>query len=292
MDCRQRYLAYDPCGAPGLPVVVVVLPRSPAAKQHIEILKRLSRRSDSLPSILDYQVRRDETIVVLAWVCGPTLGHYCQEMLAGRKPRISAVLAFRRARGLAHGLRSLHTANQIIHGDIKPDNIVLSTDSGRWSLIDYGSAWQVQDTRHRISGDGVSPSYSAPELQDRAGHVDWRADQFSLSVILYELLTLKIPYGGLGGKAGRSELSATKIPGLIPPSELKSDKLPTIVWQGIDRIVTRGLSLHRELRYPTPEAWLDDLDCVDLDIRRPRTLAPLNDRLTKVVSWLMQRFQE
>jgi serine/threonine protein kinase len=212
-------------------------------------------------------------------------------MVTGQKPRISAVLAFGRARGLAHGLRSLHTAKQIIHGDIKPENIVLSTDSGRLSLIDFGSAWQVERSLQRDCGDGVSQVYSAPELLNRASRVDWRADQFSLSVILYELLTFKIPYGGLGGKAGRKELSFAALPGLTPPSELNSDRsrLPAVVWQGIDRIVLRGLALDPEQRYPTPEAWLDEFDSVDLEIRRPQPLSSLNDRLTKMVSWFMQR---
>jgi serine/threonine protein kinase len=293
VDSRQRYLAYDPCGAGGLPVVVMVLPRSPAAKQHIEVLKRLSAASNSLPQILDYDSQRDQTIVVLKWIRGVTLSRYYQQMTSGQKPRISPVLAVRRARGLAHGLRALHTSGQIVHGDVKPDNIVLATESGHWSLIDFGSAWQSEATLRRDSGDGTTPVYSAPELQHRASHVDWRVDQFSLSVILYELLTFQIPYGGLGGKAGRGELSSATIPRLKPPSELKPDRsrLPALVWQGIDRIVVRGLSLNPDLRYPTPEAWLNDFDIVDLDIRRPQALSPLNDRLTTLVSWLMNSVQ-
>jgi serine/threonine protein kinase len=192
---------------------------------------------------------------------------------------------------LAHGLKVLHDRAQVVHGDIKPDNVVVSSDSGRFVFIDFGSAWKVEQTVLRNPGDGVSAVYSAPELQSAARFADFRADHFSLSVILYELLTFEIPYGQLGGKAGRADLAH---PRLKPPSDLKSDRsrLPTVVWNAIDRLLLRSLALDPDRRYPTPEAWLDEFDSIDLDIRRPPTLTPLNDRLTRIVSWLLQSFAD
>ena len=105
-------------------------------------------------------------------------------------------------KGVAHALRHLHHRKNIIHGDVKPANLIL-TKRTSLVLIDYGSAWPGERTTQRGGGDGFSPAYAAPELVRGNAAVDWRADQFSVGVILYELLTGKLPFGGLGGSVGR-----------------------------------------------------------------------------------------
>ena len=254
-------------------------------------MQRLSQASDAFPTLLDYDLQAERSVVVLKWIDGPTLEEYQHAMQEGTKPRISANVAFQRVRSLAHGLKRRHTGQQIVHGDIKPENLLVTRDPGRFVLIDFGSAWKITRCSSRTVGDGISPLYAAPELQTPQAYVDFRCDQFSLSMVLYQLLTFQIPYGHLGGKAGRPESMARADPRLRPPSELSPERqrLPTVVWQGIDRVVTRGLALDPDDRYPTPEAWLDDLDKVHLDFQRPPTLSPLNDRLTRVVSWLANR---
>lgn len=289
---RERYLAYDPYAGPrGQPVAILILPPSRAARQHLEVLQKLSESSDAFPTLLDYDPQDKRSVVVLKWIDGPTLEEYLHAMQEGAKPRISASVAFQRVRWLAHGLRRRHAGQQIVHGDIKPANLIVTRDPGRFVLIDFGSAWDIANTVGRAEGDGISPLYAAPELQTAEAYVNFRCDQFSLSVVLYQLLTFQIPYNHLGGKAGRPESMAGEAPRLRPPSELSPDRqrLPTVVWQGIDRVVMRGLALDPNDRYPTPEAWLDDLDKVQLDFQRPPTLSPLNDRLTRVVSWLANR---
>lgn len=189
---------------------------------------------------------------------------------------------------LAHGLRTFHNRQQLIHADIKPDNLIVATDSGRFVLIDFGSAWAVEHTCRRDPGNGSTPTYGAPELQCDGAPADFRADIFSVSTIFYELLTLRPPYDGLGGKAGLPAFVGQMRQLLQPPSELSPARyqLPSVVWQGIDRVVMRGLALDPQDRFPTPEAWLNDLDQVDLDIKRPQSLSPLNDCLTRVIGWL------
>lgn len=75
-------------------------------------------------------------------------------------------------------------------------------------LVDFGSAWPIERTARRELGDGFHASYAAPELQGATGVIDGRADQFSASVVLYEMLTGQLPYQW-GGKAGRPEFSHT-----------------------------------------------------------------------------------
>jgi serine/threonine protein kinase len=291
---RKRYLAFDTFGGPkGRAVALMVLPRSPSSRQHLGVLQRVSESSGSFATILDYESTREHSLVVLQWIRGPSLRRYLSDMKSGATPRISPVVAFQRIRMLAHALRMFHNRQQLVHGDIKPENLIVAPDSGRLVLIDFGSGWAVEHACRRDPGDGISPAYAAPELQCGAASPDFRADIFSVSAILYELLTIQLPYDNLGGKAGRPALVKQMRRFLDRPSQHSPfrEQLPSVIWQGIDRVVMRGLALDPEERYPTPEAWLNELDAVDLDIKRPQTLSPLNAHLTRLVAWVAATFQ-
>jgi len=291
---RERYLAFDPYAGPnGAPVAILRLPRSQASRQHVQSLQRRAGSNENFPAILDYDEQGADTVVVLKWLRGVTLAEYLGEMQAGRRPRISSVLAFQRVAGLAHGVSRWHNKGQIVHGDIKPENIIVSADPGRFALIDFGSAWVQQAAATREIGDGTSSFYSAPEQEQAGAAVNERADQFALSVVLYQLLTFTIPYDGLGGKAGRPGYAVKMAGTLVPPSRLAADRdlIPQAVWRGIDRVVTRGLAFDPDERYPTPQAWLDDLDSVNLDIKRPVTISGTNRLLTQVIGWIGDRFR-
>ncbi len=142
-------------------------------------------------------------------------------------------------------------------------------------------------------GDGFHAAYAAPELQNSDRFVDWRCDLFSVGVIFYELLTLQLPYN-MGGKAGRRQYAAHMNDKLILPSRLRPEMkaLPQSVWQGIDRITARMLVFNPDGRYATPQAWLDDMDSVDFEIRRPSSLTGVNARFTRLVAWLADLCRE
>ena len=81
-----------------------------------------------------------------------------------------------------------------IHRDVKPDNILFRKD-GTPVVVDFGIARQV-DTETRLTKTGMSigtPNYISPE-QARGQKVDGRSDIYSLGVVLYEMLTGKLPY--------------------------------------------------------------------------------------------------
>jgi formylglycine-generating enzyme required for sulfatase activity/serine/threonine protein kinase len=95
-------------------------------------------------------------------------------------------------------IAALQYANRsIVHRDIKPENIWLSADQDATvKLMDFGIARGV--TSPDLTRTGISlgtPYYLAPEQWISAKHVDWRADQYSLGVVLYELLTDRVPMG-------------------------------------------------------------------------------------------------
>lgn len=288
---RKRYRAWDPdAGGDGDLRAILDLPRSPASEQHLRVLKTLSRDNENLPAIENYRAQGERTLIALEWVRGPTLEQYLQEVRNREHPRPSPFMAFRLVRGLAHGLSRLHRRWQIIHADLKPANLILTRNS-RLVTIDFGSAWMAVNTLGREEGDGRNAAYAPPELQSAGEFADSRADQFSLSVILYELLTLQLPYDQLGGKAGRPGFIKQMAGTLRKPSTLNSKlkTLPKSVWQGIDRITTTGLALDPDGRYPTPEAWLQDLNEVNADLQIRTRLNPINRFLTQVVGWFADR---
>ena len=286
---RRRYRAVDArAGFNGEHRAILDLPNSGATRQHLRVLKRL--RNLGLPRVIETFRRSDRTWVVMEWIDGPTLASYLDRMKASSVPRMSITEAFRLIRHLAHSLHSIHRRRQIAHGDIKPENLIVARDPSRLVLIDFGSAWLAEKTDRRELGDGFHAAYAAPELQNADRFVDWRSDLFSVGVILYELITLVLPYQ-FGGKAGRQEYAGRMSDRLIPPSRLHPDakSVPKCVWQGIDRVAAKSLAFNPDERYLTPQAWLDDLDAVDLEIRRPTILTGANARLTRLIEWIADR---
>jgi serine/threonine protein kinase len=284
---RQRLLAFDPYAGPGGELrSILILPKGAASRQHLQVLKSASANVN-LPTILDYRPQRDQWQLVLQWIHGPDLKSYLADLRrreGARRPSKSE--AFRLFRGLTHGLSQLHRRG-IIHGDIHPGNLVLTTNTTRLVPIDFGSAWQAERTLTRAEGDGMSPAYAAPEIQN-GGFADFRSDQFSAGVVLYELLTLSLPYDGLGGKAGRPELAPTMAGKYVSPSQLSPDrgKLPRRIWEGIDRVTATGLALTPNDRYSTPNAWLDEIERVFRGLQPQEPLSPLAEGMTRVMGWV------
>lgn len=99
------------------------------------------------------------------------------------------------ARQLVDALRYAH--RYIVHRDIKPENIWLSED-GTVKLMDFGIARAYSNSQLTQTGMTLGTAYyMAPEQRIAAKEVDWRADQYALGVVMYELLTGNIPMGAV-----------------------------------------------------------------------------------------------
>ena len=131
----------------------------------------------------------------------------------------------------------------LVHGDIKPENILLDAN-GNAKLVDFGLAAMQHDSTE-IWG---TPYYIAPE-KVRKQPIDYRADMYSLGGTLYHALTGVPPFDGADAAAVvKARFGAPP----RKPSELRPELTPQI-----DELVMRMLAESPEDRYPTFEALLD-----------------------------------
>ena len=142
-----------------------------------------------------YQVGEYEGLpyIVMQHVDGPNLADY--RLAAGGT--VATAEAIRIGRELAEGLRAAHERG-LVHRDIKPDNVLLEGPSRQVRIIDFGLARELDGTDTRLTVDGAvvgTPAYMSPE---RIGveEVDAKSDLFGLGVILYELLSGRLPFEG------------------------------------------------------------------------------------------------
>ncbi len=253
---------WDPSPSPrGTFYTIIDVAKSKDSLQFRDSLQRLPEDVAGLPRLRTSKEEGERLMLVVSWCRGTNLEKYFQRVAANKSFTPCVWEPVRRIRSLAHLLRLLHRFCRVIHGDIKPANLILPRDSGTFSLIDFGSSWQIERTKDRALGDGVDQYYSAPEVFLDLERVDDRADQFSTAVVLFEMLTLKLPYIGYGGLVGHPLYRAIE-KDYEPPSQLITNaaETPKSILAELDRIVARALKPDPKDRYPTMHAFCDALD--------------------------------
>lgn len=155
-------------------------------------------------------------------------------------------------------------ANHLVHRDIKPGNIMLTSD-GKIKVMDFGIARALTDSQATMTQTNAvvgTAQYLSPE-QARGETVDARSDLYSTGVVLFELLTGRPPFKGDSAVAVAYQ-HVEQIP--PTPSSILSD-----IPDSLDRVVLKALAKNREDRYPTAAAMLSDLQRVSrgLDVAAP-----------------------
>ena len=151
-----------------------------------EILSALNHRS--IADVLDYGITTDYLYLALEYFP-------CGSLRERLKNPLNEADACNYARQMGEALHVIHAA-QLVHCDLKPSNVML-TDDNRVVLIDFGSARSQLVSRDMSRADlGTgTPYYVCPE--QIAGRVpDARGDLYSLGVVLFEMLTGTLPFGG------------------------------------------------------------------------------------------------
>ncbi len=195
--------------------------------------------------------------------------YFVMELLAGRT--LAALLkaggalpppdAARIGIAIAEGLEAAHAAG-VIHRDMKPDNVFL-IGAKEIRIVDFGAAMMVGATR--ITKAGVvfgTPYYMSPE-QAGGKTVDHRADIYALGVMLYEMITGRVPFEGdtYMGVLTQHMFVAPK-----PPSEI----LPELDGKlgALEGVVLRTLEKDPSMRYASMRELADAISLA-LDARGP-----------------------
>ena len=228
----------------------------------------IGRRIDSrhVVRVLEDDRERSCLYYVAEFVQGESLEQW---MRRHPKPNIHSVIDI--AEQIVRGLRALHR-RETWHQDIKPANIMVN-DEQQVTLVDFGSCFVsgLAEISSAIERDVIlgTAQYSAPE-QILGRPVTASADQYSLAVVLFEMLTGKQPFDG-GLEQANSTAAYSRLN--YVPAYHYNPLVP--VW--MDAAIKKALSFSPELRYQDVSEFLHDLQNPNTEFSRQASL-PLAQR--------------
>ena len=261
MMLKGRYEIIDEIGRGGMAVVYRIMDHTlhkqaalkmikDSLQQDEGYLKRFIREAQaaaklSHPNIVDvYDVDQDRGhwFIVMELIEGMTLKQYIQ-----KKGRLSSTECVGISMQAADALYTAHRAG-IIHRDIKPDNIIITTN-GNVKISDFGIARMQSSDTMTVDACG-SVYYRSPE-QVRGGYSDQRTDIYSLGVTMYEMCTGKLPFVG----NSVVEIAMHHMEGnVIAPKDMYGD-----ISNRLNLIILKAMNRRMDDRYQSMGELLQDL---------------------------------
>lgn len=204
----ERYVTEEKLGSGGMAEVytahdnlldrqVAVKILHEAYKEASEFIERFHREAKAaaklshpnIVSIYDVGIDNDDHYIVMEYVPGNTLKDKIRDEGALKIPDVIKI-----AKDIAKGLAHAHL-NNLVHCDIKPHNILMTAD-GHAKIADFGIARAVTESTMTYSGSVIgSVHYFSPE-QAQGGTITPKSDVYSLGIVMYEMLTNKLPFTG------------------------------------------------------------------------------------------------
>jgi eukaryotic-like serine/threonine-protein kinase len=193
--------------------------------------------------IVDFDTtEQGEPYIVMEYLSGESL-----ELRLARQPALPLDVTIRIATQVAAGLAAVHGA-LIVHRDLKPANIFLTelpSEGFHVKLLDFGIGKRLGAQQHLTGENDVmgTPDYMPPEQAlGKTAHVDQRGDQYSLAVIVYEMLAGRGPFQG-DMMAILEQVIASEPPAI----ELLVPRLPL----GVGPVLRRAMAKESSERFET-----------------------------------------
>ena len=202
----------------------------------------------SHPNIVNiYDVSRSGNVdyIVMELIDGITLKEYLSRR-GQLSPKEVTIFATQIARALEHA----HD-HDIIHRDIKPHNIMLLRD-GTVKVADFGIAHFAEQESTYSTGEAIgSVHYVSPE-QAKGSHVDNRTDLYSLGVVMYEMITGRLPFEG----DTPVSIALQHINSIALPPSIFAEDVP----EQLEEITMKAMNPNLSRRYTNASQILDDLE--------------------------------
>lgn len=207
-----------------------------------EALNKMSHRN--VRRILGVGQWNDSLYMVTEYIDGKTL----KEIVTNGPVPLKTAVDY--ALQIAAGIEHAHRKN-IIHRDIKPQNIIVSND-GTVKIVDFGIARMSSQTTRTMAGKDVvgSVHYLSPE-QAKSSQVDLRTDIYSFGILLYEMFTGTVPFQG-DEPVSIAMQHINQI--ATPPKSLNPE-----ITQGINDIIVKCIQKNPDQRYQSASELREDL---------------------------------
>ena len=228
----------------------------------------------NIVSVYDVSSSGDTEYIVMELIEGITLKQYMERRgQMDWRESLHFIIQIMRALEHAH-------SRGIIHRDIKPQNIMVLRD-GSVKVADFGIAC-LQNNAQTLTQDALgSVHYISPE-QARGEHIDARSDIYSAGVVLYEMLTGRLPFeGDTAVSVAIQHLSSVP----LAPSEIRED-----VPKGLELICMKAMCADINKRYASATAMLEDLESfrknpdIDMEYIREELKEKENTEATRYIS--------
>lgn len=203
---------------------------------------------------------KGEPFLAMEYVDGQTFIEYCDSQRLSTEERLRLFIKVCSAVAYAH-------RNLVVHRDIKPSNILVNAD-GEPKLLDFGlaKAFESDSSTTQTALRAFTPAYASPE-QIMGKPVATASDQYSLGVVLFELLSGSKPFAFEG--KGIDEIiktigsSEAPIPSVVASSRKFDGHDSSILFsvaKDLDNITLKALRKEPERRYPSVDAFAEDIE--------------------------------
>lgn len=220
-------------------------------KREYEVSRLLPHRH--IVEVTDFQPFGETYVLVMEFLVGEELRAVLRREQTLRPERVIRMLS-----QVAIGLQSAHR-DQLVHRDLKPDNIFLcQTSSGDIvKVLDFGSVKDRKQGAKQLTMMGTtigSPYYMSPEQAQGLDTMDHRTDIWALSVMVYECLTGTVPFQGNNGPSVLIDILRRQ-----PTSASQVAPQGIEIPEAVDQVLRHGLEKSPEKRIASVGALADHL---------------------------------